>query len=162
MTISKVNKQDDDKDWILCSVEQQQMMISHFAISVLDTHFMVFMVVVPQMMVIFWVYALHTEHNSFNISKECIPYTFRVTELVSVTAELIRRKKYIGWIGDFRVFGQSLLQVVRQGWRVVPKQWKPEKGTVLGNRTTIGSKHSYPFSSPSLTLIGQTSSNHFS
>jgi len=51
LTVSTVNKQNNDTDWILCSVEEQK---SHFAISVLDRNFMVFMVVFPQMMVNFW------------------------------------------------------------------------------------------------------------
>jgi len=41
--------------------------------------------------------------------------------------------------------------------RVVPNQWKLEKGAVLGNLTTIGSENSYPLPSPSLTP-----SNHMS
>jgi hypothetical protein len=37
---------------------------------------------VPQMMVIFWVYELHTKHSFSSISKECTVSTFRVNELV--------------------------------------------------------------------------------
>jgi hypothetical protein len=51
---------------------------------------------------------------------------------------------------------------MRQGWRVVPNQWKPQKGAVLENLTTIGTENSYPLPSPSLTPIGQTPSNHLS
>jgi hypothetical protein len=51
LTVSTVNKQNNETDWILRSVEEHN---SHFAISVLDINFMVFMVVFPQMMVNFW------------------------------------------------------------------------------------------------------------
>jgi hypothetical protein len=51
LTVSTVNKQNNDTDWILCSVEEQK---SHFTISVLDRNFMVFKVVFPQMIVNFW------------------------------------------------------------------------------------------------------------
>jgi hypothetical protein len=42
LTVSTANEQNNDTDWILCSVEEQN---SHFAIRVLDINFMVFMVV---------------------------------------------------------------------------------------------------------------------
>jgi hypothetical protein len=51
LTVSTVNKQNNETDWILRSVEEQN---SHFAINVLNINFMVFMVVFPQMMVNFW------------------------------------------------------------------------------------------------------------
>jgi hypothetical protein len=51
LTVSTVNKQNNDTEWILCSVEKQK---SHFAISVLDRNLMVFMVVFPQVIVNFW------------------------------------------------------------------------------------------------------------
>jgi hypothetical protein len=43
---------------------------------------LVFKVAVLQMMVILWVYELHTEHSFSIVSKECTVSTFRVTELV--------------------------------------------------------------------------------
>jgi len=36
LTVSAVNNQNNDTDWILCSVQEQK---SHFAINVLDTKF---------------------------------------------------------------------------------------------------------------------------
>jgi hypothetical protein len=111
------------------------------------------------MIVIFWVYALHTECSFSDVSMECTVSTFRVTDPMSVAAELTQRMKYIGWIGRLQGVWPILLQVVRLGWRAVPNQWKPEKGDVLGNLTPNGSEHYYSLPSPTLTLIGQTSSN---
>jgi hypothetical protein len=45
-------------------------------------NWLVFMVAVPQMMVIFWVYELHMEHSFSVVSKECTVSTFRVNELM--------------------------------------------------------------------------------
>ena len=52
------------------------------AVPQMVVNLLVFMVAFPQMMVIFWVYELYTEHSFSDVSKECTVSTFSVTELV--------------------------------------------------------------------------------